>query len=127
MPGRGCCVLLPGVSQIPITKTAGWVVDGHVYSGISVANAVGSGTHDLVLFRNPHGCTEYQGPWKDGGDSPFYTRKVNRTPPPIPANRLVANDPPLPPYPESQIPIAYCILHIPYSTFCISLFPIKNF
>ncbi len=24
------------------------------------------GAHDLLLFRNPHGCTEFGGAWHDG-------------------------------------------------------------
>ncbi len=41
------------------------IVDGHAYSLITVRKNV-CGKFDLMLFRNPHGKTEFQGEWHDG-------------------------------------------------------------
>jgi len=41
------------------------IVDGHAYSLIAVKKNV-CGQHDLMMFRNPHGKTEFKGEWHDG-------------------------------------------------------------
>ena len=44
------------------------------------------GKHDLMMFRNPHGCTEFKGAWRDGSkewsQNPSAAKELNYVPDP---------------------------------------------
>lgn len=49
------------------TNTTQGIVDGHAYTVITCKNDVGKDKFDMVLIRNPHGKTEFEARWREGG------------------------------------------------------------
>jgi hypothetical protein len=63
------------------------IVDGHAYSLIATRNNVcGNPANDLMLYRNPHGRTEFRGEWHDGSaewtENPGAAAELHYTPDP---------------------------------------------
>ncbi len=49
-----------------LVSTLGYLVSTSGYRCSTYPPRQVCGAHDLLLFRNPHGCTEFDGAWHDG-------------------------------------------------------------